>query len=84
MATYKTVSENRSVSGSNYVVKRSILKEKNIVIKQNGSRAADECTLTVKGNYDIGINDTLSVLCDDVSVENLKAVWNFYYSLRIL
>ena len=82
MATYKTVSENRSVSGSNYVVKRSILKEKNIVIKQNGSRAADECTLTVKGNYDIGINDTLSVLCDDVSVENLKAVWNFYYSLR--
>ena len=82
MTRYKAVWENREPNSSNYKVRRGSLRIERSKIKINGSRAADTANMTVKGNYDVSIGDTLTFLHDDVDVDDLKCAWNFYYSLR--
>ena len=79
---YKAFWENRIKNGQNNKVRRGVLKIAKATVNIHGSRAADECDMTVMGRYDISLNDIITFICDDVDVDDLKAAWNFYYSLR--
>ena len=82
MSLIKVLSERRGIDGSNYTVKRNILKCNSGQVNLEGSKAIDNAVFSVKKGYDLEVGDVVSVVMDDVNVDNLKLAYNFYYNLR--
>jgi len=61
------------------IVKYPIVKA---IVNRDGSRAIDTAQITMPVGVRVAVNDTVSYIQDDVSLEYLVALWNFQGSTR--
>jgi hypothetical protein len=52
------------------------------IVNRDGSRAIDTAQITIPAGVRVAVNDTVSYIQDDVSLEYLVALWNFQGSTR--
>ena len=52
------------------------------IVNRDGSRAIDTAQITIPIGVRVAVNDTVSYIQDDVSLEHLVALWNFQGSTR--
>jgi len=61
------------------IVRYPIVKAR---VNRDGSRAIDTAQITIPAGVRVAVNDTVSYIQDDVSLEYLVALWNFQGSTR--
>ena len=61
------------------IVRYPIVKS---IVNRDGSRAIDTAQITMPIGVRVAVNDTVSYIQDDVSLEHLVALWNFQGSTR--
>ena len=68
---------------SSYVLTNKIIvNPEETIIRREGSRMVDTADFTLSANFDVKIGDFIGFLYDNINLEQLQGLWNFYGSGR--
>lgn len=68
---------------SSYVLTNKIVvNPEETIIRREGSRMVDTADFTLSANFDVKIGDFIGFLYDNINLEQLQGLWNFYGSGR--